>query len=132
MREIKFRAWNKYNMSYDELTVVGPDIGLNALLKNVQRNFTLMQYTGLKDRNGREIYEGDILKSRENDEVWRVDEMLPAHRQSHVTNIGYFCGKTYNSRASSAAYDNIDDWMSWPEMYEIVGNVYENPQLMAS
>lgn len=91
---------------------------------------SLMQYTGLTDKKGKEVYEGDILRSRENDEVYRVDEIVPLHRHTHITNIGYYSGKKYHSRVASAAYNNLDDWMSWPEMYEVIGNIFENPELL--
>lgn len=88
-----------------------------------------MQFTGLHDKTGKEIYESDILRSRENYEVFRVDPIFPVYRHTHITNIGYFSGKKYHTRVHSAAYDNLDDWMSWPEMYEVIGNIYENPKL---
>ena len=89
-----------------------------------------MQFTGLLDKNGKEIYEGDIIKSKETDEVYRIDEMLPAHRQDHSTNIGYYIGGKYEIR-KGVGYTG-DDWMSWTEMYEIIGNIYENPELIKS
>ncbi len=88
-------------------------------------------FTGLFDKSGKEIYEGDLLRSIDHDELYRVDDMLPAHQHSHVTNIGYFMDGKYNPRSVGSQDDNHDDWMSWPEMYEIIGNVYENPDLTA-
>ena len=66
MREIKFRAWDKNTkimIHWDDL--VKSRISFRnfrwALLSENSENFELMQYTGLKDKNGVEIYEGDIL-----------------------------------------------------------------------
>lgn len=72
-REIKFRAWDKVSK---KMLVPGdinlPDITCNGCpvephtRKNLSLEMELMQYTGLKDKNGKEIYEGDILKSKFN------------------------------------------------------------------
>ena len=48
----------------------------------------------------------------------------------YITNIGYFTDTTYCTRVPAGAYDNLDDWMSWPEMYEVIGNIYENSKLL--
>ncbi len=150
-RIIKFRAWDTENkkmlpdsgMYFEEVTMLSESMdnmmkikkSINfkeKFLADLQKKYPLMQFTGLLDKNGKEIYEGDILRSKENDEVWRVDEIVPLHRHSHVTNIGYFSGKKkYNLRENPAGrYDNMEDWMSWPEMYEIIGNIYETPELL--
>lgn len=92
----------------------------------------LMQFTGLLDKNGKEIYEGDVLFRREDDEYYRVDSMFPVHRHTHVTNIGYrnTDGGFVLRDNPAGQIDNMDDWMSWPEMYEVIGNIYENPDLL--
>jgi uncharacterized phage protein (TIGR01671 family) len=61
MREVKFRAWDGKKMDYDPMMkVIGQKwCSLNDHLKD---DTTLMQQTGLKDKNGVEIYEGDVIK----------------------------------------------------------------------
>ena len=112
MREIKFRAWGKFGK--DILPHMVYDWETSDLIEYVGFNgngyFDIMQYTGLKDKNGKEIYEGDILRD-DRDEIriveWRVGE------DDEVRN--YIAGF----------------WLFYePDEYEVIGNIYENPELI--
>jgi YopX protein len=110
MREIKFRAWNGHKMYYDDLTVVGPDMGFNALIAKTGKIFNLMQYTGLKDQNGKEIYEGDIVRQG-------------THEIS----------KVFFDNGSFMTFLEEGMWLEMSQNsfeFEIIGNIWENPKLV--
>jgi len=98
-REIKFRAWDKESMWQ-------PDLGsLPADNTNI-----LMQYTGLKDKNGKEIYEGDIVKGISYPAVCEV-----------VFNDGSFwlIAKDWENTLGGMSAD-----------CEVIGNIWENGDLL--
>ena len=109
MREIKFRAWAvASNIMFYPNTEDGWDI-VNGELDPLP-NTILMQYTGLKDKNGKDIYEGDIIKAE--------DKYIGVVKYSEV-NAMYFISGSWFSQ-------NLGTWE--PGFLEIIGNEYEHPK----
>ena len=124
MREIKFRVWDDYNKT---MSYVGQIEWKDGILQHVLRNryneYTLsdiskpilMQYTGLKDKNGKEIYEGDILVTG-----------LCVHNCIVIFERGSFNLQTIEK---DTQYLNNTFWNKSKEN-EIIGNIYENHKLL--
>lgn len=119
-REIKFRAWDGKKMlntasDADKWTKDeswGNDWQIFfELLEEMSTYLELMQYTGLKDKNGVEIFEGDIFRD-ENGRVWPVE--WSTEYAAFIVGNG-----------ADALFSNWIDLST-----EIVGNIYENPELL--
>lgn len=119
MREIKFRFWRDNRMQIAHQ--------LNAYV-NSDNNFSgdgevLMQFTGLRDRNGREIYEGDIYQVAKN-VIYRVVFVGTPEVFEDEALMGGF-GLQNDWRGILIAFDTYA-----VEHGEVIGNIYENPELL--
>lgn len=124
MRKIKFRAWHK------EKKIMGEVLGIDILHKEIFfsnedvdcyehvdfKNIELMQYTELKDKNNKEIYEGDIVKLRANHGIGVV---------KYYDEWGAFIVEYIKPRPLAVLGMNY-----YKEDIEILGNIYENPELL--
>lgn len=124
MREIKFRAFADGEMIYL------PDNYCLPKEKTIYGRFELMQYTGLKDKNGKEIYEGDIIFSRTiSEELWGTEK---SNHKVEFKN-GTFC-LSKNIGYSRQWNDGSNEWYSIENMdtneIEVIGNLYETPSLI--
>ena len=131
MREIKFRAWDTqaeeilYGVehTYDGYKVPMPSFG--ALL-DCPDFYIVMQYTGLKDQNGKEIYEGDIVKFYPQSPR---SEELPNPRYGEMGeiffDIGSFAVRPIDGKREGIQFflDELGEWV-------VVGNIYENKELL--
>jgi uncharacterized phage protein (TIGR01671 family) len=117
MREIKFRAWDKCKSRMVFFDLWDSEVSIPA------SDSPIMQYIGLKDKNGREIYEGDILKD-ENNKHYNV---VPMCGGLSLINIKYY-GQQHNELIASPTNDIQN--ASWIENQEVIGNVWGNPELI--
>ncbi|PFS53515.1 hypothetical protein COK41_29055 [Bacillus cereus] len=117
MREIKFRAWDKVYKHFHEGDLIR-DYNIGEFIDNPEYEVT--QYTGLNDKNGKEIYEGDIL-SRHDGGIHFQEESLA----EHVVKWGEFGWVPFNIGIgkSRCVYGEIFDFI-------VIGNIYENPEFL--
>lgn len=124
-REFKFRAWDKENgwmcgvvaldlwdldcdLSTTQIYDLKTGVGHRRVLRD---NIELMQYTGFKDKNGKDIYEGDIIKRS-----YGLYEVI-FHKS-----WGAFAGKNLIPHQCVPFFNDSDK-------FEVIGNIFENPEL---
>jgi len=142
MREIKFRAWDNGKKEWiEDFSFVGGNWWIdeykNDSLENKRpfENSELMQYTGLKDKNGKEIYEGDIVIGGMNysgEQFYKgyVYWFEDGAEYWALADFSEFGGK-WNDRFTKLVEGiDEDDDSTETDTLEIIGNVYENPDLL--
>lgn len=120
MREIKFEAWDKIG----KVMLTWEDVKQWTLSDFEREDFILRQYTGLKDKNGREIYEGDIVQSEGSyplEVFWK--------------GIGWCFRWNDNGNLEEELISDDDGDVSFDEnltfgYLETIGNIYENPEIL--
>jgi len=145
-REIKFRAFIQSNkemrkvetiyLEDEYVSVYDGDFQLGNAIKIKNSDCELMQFTGLKDKYSKEIYEGDVLKCYDYsalDQDWNLDKI-------HIGVIEWTApqfslkipGKQIYDTPSvkQKANDVFLDYWDNAEHVEVIGNIYENPELL--
>jgi len=115
-REIKFRAWDKERKVMENCISINPFFVSDCDRRTWKHNeVELMQYTGLKDRNGKEIYEGDIVQ-------------IPLNIKEYFN-----CEVKFNDGCFDVIQGNFRDYLKVyiaNRCVKVIGNVHENPELL--
>lgn len=136
MREIKFRAWVEideiYSLEYfalKSITLDGKMVqGHNYFFDMPEEKF-IMQYTGLKDNNGKNVYEGDIVRFKDFHEGWSPKKDCSVWDAT--------CVIEWQQESASFKLTEIDGnrYLFYPNCwfcyyFEVIGNIHENPELL--
>jgi uncharacterized phage protein (TIGR01671 family) len=120
MRTIKFRCWDEDRMIFN------PMIDFTGEYPTVVEweefmDYPIMQYTGLKDKNGKEIYEGDLLRWIHHKQEIALDTYLIKYESPSFVYEVWRYGKIL---------EDYNDPMRDMEEFEVIGNIYENKELL--
>ena len=130
-REIKFRAWDKANKEMQPVEAIyfNQKSSKNIIIDDEWFSFgevILMQYTGLKDKNGKEIYEGDIVLVA----TYSYEEPLLDTTCTIEYNPHYLIYEFVEIEETGERYSMLDIRDNFKSELEVIGNIYENPELL--
>ena len=131
MKDIKFRAWQDGEMYSSPLS---SNYGLARFMGFLYEDAPLMQYTGLKDKNGKEIYFDDILRFSDKWEWYRGEygiKMMFADKKRKEELQAKYDAEPYEERVVESIEDY--EWLLSSEIqqyWEVIGNKWENPELL--
>ncbi len=126
MREIKFRVWDKKNKKWiDDSDIAINQKGLlfvryegqvefQPMSLTKSSNFKVVLYTGINDKKGKEIYQGDVVEIKSIDGIYYEK----------------ICWNKSESRLEDNCWEFSDSTGWFVEELEIIGSIYENPELL--
>lgn len=143
MREIKFRAWDKekkrfvdndytFSIFLSGKTDVKEENGdTNKLFERSSSDFVVMQYTGLKDKNGKEIYEGDILSISHEEKIFIATPQYSLAYMGwalcdpkNILSVPHYTNGHVVKECSMSEY--VEFLRNDCPYMEIIGNIHEN------
>lgn len=129
MREIKVRGWSEDPLVNGTHWITADDeyheIYINRAEKSAYINGhevvygSVSQYTGIKDKNGREIYEGDIIRRN----IHR-DGVNPCY----ITDVVAYCDGAFGTKMANGKVNNLE--LVCYSSYEVIGNIFEHSHLL--
>lgn len=120
MRDIKFRAWMK---SKNKMIENAQNHISFCEMLCIKEDFIVMQYTGLKDKNGKEIYEGDIVLAHGNTANFPLKYVI-------VFNDKCAFKMRWEGRQDESSFYDEDISENGYKIFKVIGNIYENPELL--
>lgn len=137
MREIKLRAWLKEDKKLCHVTqlhFIDKEICVEWKAfeeVGVAQEYELMQYTGLKDKNGKEIYEGDIVETQDQNNIIKFQHgcfmLIGLHEDEYERNYSRLYHYLEDATIPNIRESRFDGVST---VLQVIGNIYENPELL--